>query len=231
MNNSSDFIKSHYEYILPFSLAYLVIQVGLSIIKSPFTLPFSLLLLPLSFAIPYFAHKIEMGSQKRFGLFFEVYSYFFKFFGLAIMKYLIVIIIFSPFLFNIADVLKEFNYDVDKMMLAIQSKEYVLNTATLLNFLGCTVLMLLITPFILFVEFFAILNDEGIMESFKKSYAYGVKFYFSIFMILILAFAATFAGMCTCGFGLIVILPYIYLLFYYAFKNHISTQKVELIHE
>lgn len=225
MNKSSDFIKAHYEYILPFSLVFLVVQLGLNLIKSSFTLPFSILLLPLSFAIPYFAHKLNSSSEKRFGLFFEVYSYFFKFFGIAIIKYIIVLIIYLPFIINIVDVLKEFNYDVDAMMQAIQSKAYVLNSATLLNVLGCTMLMLVVFPFILFVEYFAILDDESILDSFKKSYAYGVKYYFSIFMILIIAFVVTFIGMCTCGFGLIVAIPYIYLLFYFAFRSHISTEK------
>lgn len=231
MNSSSDFIKAHYEYILPFSLVYLVVQVGLSLIKSSFTLPFSLLLLPLSFSIPFFAHKLHTGSEKRFGLFFEVYSYFFKFFGLAVIKYIILVIIFSPFLLSIADVLKEFNYDIDKMMQSIQDKSYVLNSATLLNFVGCAFLFLLITPFILFVEFFAILNDEDILKSLKKSYASGVKYYFSIFSILIISFVVTFIGMCTCGFGLIVALPYIYLLFYFAFRRHISPISMLVDHE
>lgn len=225
MNKSIDFIKAHFEYLLPFSLVYLVVQVGLNFIKSPYTLPFSILLLPLSFAIPYFAHKINTGSEKRFGLFFEVYSYFFKFFGIAFIKYIIVLIIYLPFIINIVDVLKEFNYDVDAMMQAIQSKSYVLNSATLLNMLGCTMLMLVVFPFILFVEYFAILDDENIIEAFKKSYAYGVKYYFSIFMVLIIAFVVTFISLCiSCGIVLIVSIPFIYLLFYFAFIYHISPQ-------
>lgn len=225
MNKSSDFIKAHYEYILPFSLFFLIEEIGLKLINSPYTLPFSILLLPLSFSVAYFAHKINTGAQKRIGLFFEVYTYFFKFFGILLVKYLIILLIFSPFIFNMVDVMKEFDFDTEKLALAIQSKSYVLNKTTSLNLVCCSFLFLLIYPFIVFVEFFAILNDEDILYSFKKSYITGTKYYFSIFILLIISFICLLIGAFFCCFGLIVAVPYIFLLLYFAFRTHISTEK------
>jgi len=218
INKSIDFIKAHYEYILPFSLLYVILQLPSGFIKSAWMLPLSLLLLPLAFSIPYFANKVENGEPKRFGLFFEVYSYFFKFFGIAFVKWMIMLLIFSPLMINLVDVLKDFNYDAEKLMLAIQTKNYIPNQSTVLTFFGCMFLFLFLLPFIMFVEFYAILDDLDIMESFKKSYEIGVRNYMTILLILIVAFAATFAGMCTCGIGLVLAIPFIYLLFYYAYK-------------
>lgn len=216
---SVDFFKAHYEYILPFSFIYFILQLPSALIKSAWTLPFTLLLLPLSFSVSYFAHKVETGTPQRFGLFFEVYTYFFKFFGINLLRYLIILLLFIPVGIDLYSLLEPFNYDAEAMIKAIQQKQFALPSPLLIKIVALSMIALVIYPFLLFQEYFAILDDQSIFAAFKNGFLFGAKNYFRIIGVVLIAFAATFAGMCTCGFGLIATIPFVYLMLYFAYRE------------
>lgn len=218
-DKSVDFFKAHYEYLLPFSLLYFLLQLPPSIIKSVWMTPLSVLVIPLGFSIPYFTDKVLRGTEKSFGLFFEIYSFFFKYFGFTLIRGLIILILLSPFLYSFIDVMKEYNYDMEKINQAMMMKTIHFSKNSLIM-MGISMLLVLFSlPFILFPEFYGILDGYGFGDSFTKAYEAGAKHYFKIFGIVILSVFILFAGLCACCIGLIFALPIIYLMYYFAYRT------------
>ena len=218
-DKSVDFFKAHYEYLLPFSLLYFLLQLPPSIIKSIWMTPLSVLIIPLGFSIPFFADRIHRGEQKRFGLFFDIYNFFFKYFGFTLLRGLIILLLLSPFLYSFIDVMKEYNYDMEKINQAIAMKTIHFSGNSLLMMGISMLLVLLSLPFILFPEFYGILDGHGILDSFKMAYESGARHYFKIFGIVVLSVLILFAGLISCCIGLIFALPIIYLMYYFAYRT------------
>lgn len=218
-DKSVDFMKAHYEYILPFSLLFILLQLPPQFIPSTAMTIYTLLLIPLGLSIPYFADSVQRGQEKKFSTFFEIYRYSGKIFGVTIIKCLIILLLVSPFLYVFMDTLKEYDYDMQKINQAIQLRTIELPTNTLSMFGISLLLLLFCMPFILFNEYFAVLNNMGILESFQKSYEVGVRNYFKIFGVVIVSMIFVMLGFLACGIGLIFAFPMVYLLYYFAFRQ------------
>jgi hypothetical protein len=215
-----DFMKMHYEYILPFSFLFFVLTLFLGFISAQFKLIMLLLILPLTLSVPYFVHKIEQGSQKKFGLFFEVYNSFFKFVGANVLKSFIIVVILSPMFYLMADVMEQFNFDENKLKLALENKSFVPSKNLSITTFICIFLVLFSLPYILFVEYFAVLGDKGIGASFKHAYHLGSKYYFPLILLLIVQFSIlTLGTILTCGFVFLIAFPFFNILYYYIYKQ------------
>ncbi len=219
-----DFYKSHYEYLLPFSLFYVLINLPL---KLPFSygplngviLPLTILVLPLAFSIPFFAEKISQNeTKKRFGLFFEIYNYFFKFFGIQLLRWLIILVMLLPFILSFVEVLSGYDYDPEKLQKAIDNRTFVPSFRLLITLLVTFFLMIFSAPFLLFVEYYGILDGHSITSSFVKSYHLGASQYLKILSIILLSFLAAVAGIMACVIGFVFAFPFIYLLYYYTYR-------------
>jgi hypothetical protein len=219
IHEATDFLKKHYEYLLPFSFLYLILQLPSSFITSSWVLIVSILFIPLSFSIPYFVHQIVQGKPKTFGLFFEVYKDGLKYFGITAVKYLIILVLFLPVLFSLIEALGSVDYDVEKLLNDISNQEYQLTKNQGYSLLGSLIALLISLPFLVFTEFFGILEGLSILDAFKASYHLGARHYLKVYAILGIAFIATFLGVITCFFGLLVALPFIYCLLYFAYLD------------
>lgn len=217
-DQSVDFFKQHYEFLLPFSLLYFVLNLPQQFIKSVWMMPVMLIVMPLSFAIPFFVDRLHRGQEKKFSLFFEVYNYFFKYFAITILRGIIILILLSPFLYTFMDVIKEYDFDMHKLNDAIQAQSIHVNDNTIISMVASFLLVIFSLPFLLLNEYFGILDDYSIADSFKKAYEAGVRNYFSLFGILILSFIILFAGLCACCIGVIFALPLIYIIYYYTYR-------------
>lgn len=219
IDETIDFFKQHYEYILPFSLFYTILSVLLTFIPAGTNLVIQLLILPLGFSYPFFAHRYEQLKVKSFKYFFEVYNYFFKYFGAKIISGIIILILLSPILINMYELLGNYDNDMQKLMQAYIEHKIKLPDNLALPMLICPLLLIFSLPFILYIEYIAIIDNYNLIDALKQSYNIGFRFYTKIFTILLLSFVATFAGLLTLGFGFIVILPFIYLLHYFSYKK------------
>jgi uncharacterized membrane protein len=217
-NQSVDFFKLHYEYLLPFSLLYFVLNLPQQFIKSVWMMPVMLIVMPLAFAVPYFVDRITRRQEKKFSLFFEVYNYFFKYFAISILRGIIILILLSPFLYTFMDVIKEYDFDMQKLNEAIQANSIHLSENTIISMVVSFLIVVLCLPFLLLNEYFGILDDYSIIDSFQKAYEAGVRNYFSLFGILILSFVILFAGLCACCIGVIFALPLIYIIYYFTYR-------------
>ena len=69
-------------------------------------------------------------------------------------------------------------------------------------------------------ELIALLHENSEIKKNQPRYNRAqLKQYFKVFGILILTMVATIAGVCTCGLGLILAIPFVYLLLYYAYLD------------
>lgn len=231
IDETIDYLKQHYEYVLPFSLFYVILTIVLSLVEidPKARLLIQLIVLPLSFSFQYYALKYNQTGLKSFKHFFEVYTCFFKYLGTKIVSGIIILILISPILFTMFQLVENYNFDTEKLMHDIQKQSIKLPANMSLTILISSLLVIFSLPFLLFIEYIAIIDNYGVFESLKLSYHIGSKYYAKIFGILVLSFIATFAGILTCGFGFIVILPFIYLLNYFTYKKLSKLMGIETI--
>ena len=197
-DESWEFFKQHYEYLLPFSLIFFVIQSPTFFIDNPFVvIPITLILLPLGVSIPYYADHISDGGEKIFSVLFDTVRYFFKILIISILKFIFFAILFAPFLLffvnNFIDfeALKgaDFININEKLNDAIIKSPDLLDVKNIKAFLGIgtvtAILALLVSPILMFPEYYAVLDNYSIMDSFKKSIQDVSKNYFKVLLMLI----------------------------------------------
>lgn len=221
LNSAMDFFKMHYEYLLPFSFLFFVFSLLFGFVKNEFTLLLFILVLPLTISIPYFAHKLQRGGEsRRLGLFFEVYSSTFKFYGVMGLKIISMLILLSPMLYLMSDVMAKFNFDENQLKLAIENGEFIPSKNLSITTFISILLVILSYPFFFFAEYFAVIGNESVIDSFKKSYALGYSNYSKLFALMIIHFFVMAVGsLLTCGFIFLLAFPLFNLIYYFIYKE------------
>jgi uncharacterized membrane protein len=218
INQSIDFFKMHYEYLLPFSLSYIVFNLPSSFIKSVWTLPLTILIMPLAFSIPYFADRIERHQEKKFSLLFEIYHYALKYFAFTILRGIILMILLAPFIYSVWDIVGSYDFDMEKFNEAIKVQAVDFSSESKVMMAISFILVLFSMPFILFAEYFGILDGHSILKSFALSFSAGKNHYVSIVLILIISMMLLFGGLISCCIGLVFALPLMYLIYYFTYR-------------
>ncbi|MFY7861229.1 MAG: hypothetical protein ACOVP5_03305, partial [Chitinophagales bacterium] len=214
INQSVDFFKSHYEFLLPFSLIYFVLSIFRFFIPGPGQTIYSLLILPLAFGCQYFIDRVYKGHEKKFSLFFDIYRLSLKYISISFLKVLIYLIIFLPFLTTIYSELEFYHFNQEEIMKAIQTNSFNFSHQSRLYLAVSMVIALMSAPFLLFVEYYGLLDGYGVMESFQKSYHTGAKYYLSIFKVIIVSEGVNIIGFMGCCILTIVTFPLVCLIYY-----------------
>ena len=218
INQSVDFFKSHYEFLLPFSLIYFVLSILGAVIPEPIRTIFSLLMLPLAFGCQYFIDRVYKGHEKKFSLFFDIYRQSLKYISISFLKVLIFLIIFLPFLTTIYSELEFYHFNQEEIMKAIQTGSFNFSHQSRLYLAVSMVIALMSAPFLVFVEYYGLLDGYGVMESFQKSYHTGAKYYLSIFKVLLVSVGVVLIGFMGCCIPVLAAFPFMYLLYYHAYR-------------
>jgi hypothetical protein len=180
----------------------------------------------LGFAVPYFIDSVNRGEEKSFFTFFHVYKALLPYLGAKLFGMLVAIICLMPLFFSLYNLLNEFQFDINFLINEIQNDRVELPSSSKIKIAVSLFLMISTLPFYIFLEYFLILSDDPFEMALKKSYHIGVRYYFNIIGLFILAFVLMFLGVATCVFGLIVAIPIIYSMFYFSynqFKNDFSS--------
>lgn len=218
LEKSIDFMKRHYEHLLPFALFYAFISIPGQFLPKSISLVLSVLLLPMSFSISYYIDKVEKDQAYSYNTFLEVYRYSGKYLGITIIRTFITLLFFVPFIISMLGILTQYDFDMNAVSKAMVENDLNISGSAKLSLFIGILLALLSSPFVLFVEYFAILDKYSISESFKKSIVAGRSNYGQLIIILIMSIAAAFIGLAACCIGIIGTLPIIYLLYYYSYR-------------
>lgn len=231
-NQAMDFFKQHYEHLLPFSLIFFIILIPTFFIKNPIVnLVITLLFIPLTMSIPYYADMISNGEDKSFSVLFDTVKFLPKLAAVFIIKYIILLILFIPlilFFYNNIDM--ELMTNMDYATLSKELPELIKNNKLFKNggsvsglmqtYFWTFLLIFLITPFFIFVEYFLVLGNQSIAQSFKSSIMGVYKNYGKVILFMILLIITTsIIAIMTCSFGLIFIIPIVFLTLYYFYKK------------
>jgi hypothetical protein len=218
INQSVDFFKSHYEFLLPFSLIYFVLSILGAIVPEPIRTIYSLLMLPLAFGCQYFIDRVYKGDEKKFSIFFDIYRQSIKYVAISFLKVVIFLIIFLPFLTTIYADLEFYHFNQEEILKAIQTQNFNFSHQSRLYLAITMIIGLMSSPFLLFVEYYSLLDGFDVVESFRKSYHTGAKYYLSIFKVLIVSVGVMLIGFIGCCLPVLASFPFMYLIYYHAYR-------------
>jgi hypothetical protein len=218
INQSVDFFKSHYEYLLPFSLIYFVLSILGAFVPEPIRTIYSLLMLPLAFGCQYFIDRVYKGDEKKFSIFFDIYRQSMKYIAISFLKVIIFLIIFLPFLTTIYADLEFYHFNQEEILKAIQTQNFNFSHQSRLYLAISMIIALMSSPFLLFVEYYGLLDGFDVVESFQKSYHTGAKYYLSIFKVLLVSVGVILIGFIGCCLPVLAAFPFMYLIYYHAYR-------------
>lgn len=215
-----DFFKKNYEYLIPFALIYLILCIPGQFLPQGISACIQLIMLPLSFSFAYFVDRVEKGYDRKFSDFFDIYRHTGKYLAIIILRALITIVLFTPFIIVAFRVISEYNFDVKAIEEAMKSQNFNITSNEKLSLAISFLLVIFTTPFLLFNEYFAILDKYSISDSFRFSFEAGKKHYGLIFASIILSIGIGMIGLVACCIGVVLIsMPLIYPMFYYTYRQ------------
>jgi hypothetical protein len=242
---SIDFFKSFYEFIIPFAIFYVFLMVFISYLPyKEISLFLQIATLPLAFSIAYFANhylnqrdiniysnyefeRVDenpdelkakiLDNSPKFATFFLIYKKSLWILVAKIFSYFVILFCLMPVFKIFYQILLSYNFDLDAINQAIVNQTIELPNHAVTSIFFAIFAIWLTLPFYFYFEYFLIFDNQGILKSLKSSYQIGVKNYFKIIGMLLATFLILFVGLLTCGFGLIVALPIVYLIYYFSF--------------
>lgn len=220
------FMRLHYLHLLPFSfvLFVLLLLVGFVAVSSN---KLSLLILamvsPLLFSFAIYVHRLENFGENTWKNFINIYSDIVRFYKVQGIKYLMFLLALLPMIITLQFELAEFGFDLKLFYLAEKSGTYLPSSYLYLSTFFSVTLTMLCYPFVIFPEYFYLLESVNIKTAYKKSFEFAKRNYFTLLFLMVIQIVVFSLGsFLSCGFLFVLALPFFSILTYYIYASHVS---------
>ena len=220
------FMRLHYLYLLPFSfvLFVLLLLVGFVAVSSN-RLSFIILAMvsPLLFSFSFYIHRLENFGETTWKNFINIYGDIVRFYKVQGIKYLMFLLALLPMIITLQLELAAFGFDLKLFYLAEKSGTYLPSSYLYLSTFFSVTLTMLCYPFVIFPEYFYILDKVDIKNAYKKSFDLAKRNYFTLLFLMVIQIVIFSLGsFLSCGFLFVLALPFFSILTYYIYDSDLN---------
>ncbi len=220
------FMRLHYFQLLPFSfvlsilLAFSVFVAKASNIASLLTF---LLISPMLFSFAFYVHRLENFNEITWKNFINIYGNIIRFYKVQGIKYLMFLIALLPMIITLQFELAAFGFDQELFYQAQKAGSYSPSPFLYLSAFFSITLTMLCYPFVIFPEYFYILERVSIKSAYKKSFDLARQNYFTLLFLMIIQIVIFSTGTpISCGFLFVLALPFFSILTYYIYASELN---------
>jgi hypothetical protein len=220
------FMRLHYLHLLPFSfvLFVLLLLVGfVSVSSNKLSILILAMVSPLLFSFALYVHRLENFGENTWKNFINIYGDIARFYKVQGIKYLMFLLALLPMIIALQIESAAFDFDLKLFYIAEKSGSYLPSPYLYLCTFFSVTLTMLCYPFIIFPEYFYLLEKVDIKTAYKKSFDLAKRNYFTfLFLMVVQIIVFSIGSFLSCGFLFVLALPFFSILTYYIYASHTS---------
>jgi len=218
------FMRLHYLHLLPFSfvLFVLLLLVGfVSVSSNKLSLLILAMVSPLLFSFALYVHRLENFGENTWKNFINIYADITRFYKVQGIKYLLFLLALLPMIIALQIEIATFGFDLKLFYIAEKTGSYLPSPYLYLCTFFSVTLTMLCYPFVIFPEYFYLLEKLDIKTAYKKSFDLAKRNYFTfLFLMVIQIIVFSVGSFLSCGFLFVLALPFFSILTYYIYASH-----------
>jgi hypothetical protein len=220
------FMRLHYLHLIPFSfiLFVLLLLVGfVSVTSNKLSILILAMVSPLSFSFSIYVHRIECFGENTWKNFINIYADIARFYKVQGIKSLMFLLALLPMIIALQIETAAFGFDLNLFYLAEKTGSYLPSPYLYLCTFFSVTLTMLCYPFVIFPEYFYLLEKVDVKTAFKKSFDLAKRNYFTfLFLMVIQIIVFSVGSFLSCGFLFVLALPFFSILTYFIYSSHMS---------
>ncbi len=220
------FMRLHYLHLIPFSfiLFVLLLLVGfVSVTSNKLSILILAMVSPLSFSFSIYVHRIEYFGENTWKNFINIYADIARFYKVQGIKSFMFLLALLPMIIALQIETAAFGFDLNLFYLAEKTGSYLPSPYLYLCTFFSVTLTMLCYPFVIFPEYFYLLEKVDVKTAFKKSFDLAKRNYFTfLFLMVIQIIVFSVGSFLSCGFLFVLALPFFSILTYFIYSSHTS---------
>lgn len=217
-------MRLHYLHLIPFSfvLFVLLLLVGfVSVSSNKLSLLILFMVLPLLFSFALYVHRLEKYGENTWKNFINIYSDIARFYKVQGIKYFLFFLALLPMTIALQIESSAFGYDLELFFIAEKEGSHLPSPYLYIASFFSITLTMLCYPFVIFPEYFYLLEKVDIKTAYRKSFDFAKHNYFSFLSLMVVQIVVFSIGsFLSCGFLFVLALPFFSILTYYIYLVH-----------
>jgi hypothetical protein len=176
---------------------------------------------PLLFSFALYVHRLENFGENTWKNFINIYADITRFYKVQGIKYLLFLLALLPMIIALQIEIATFGFDLKLFYIAEKTGSYLPSPYLYLCTFFSVTLTMLCYPFVIFPEYFYLLEKLDIKTAYKKSFDLAKRNYFTfLFLMVIQIIVFSVGSFLSCGFLFVLALPFFSILTYYIYASH-----------